>query len=488
MIDRNSPLPIYYQLQQLLKEQIESNALKVGDQLPTEQEMCAQYHISRAPVRQALHALTQEGYIYRQAGVGTFVAEKPRASSEQQVTLRFLAYDVRWAALMERAVQHWNTIHSGHNIRLDVIIPSQSEFHQTLCSSVGSDNVPDIISIDYVWIARYAQLGYLLDLDEMEPDFATRVKSELETPVLRNNIIKGRLYGLPIQADVTGFWYRRDWFEAEGLNPPETWDEWLTLLEYFSRDSIKARYGHRWPVAFPVSTTTGEATLNLLLPFIWAAGGTLLDKEGYFTTDERPVFQALTFLRQIVRERHYLPDDVASFHWWNIPHLLAQDKVPMTLGGTYEWPAISEESGWEREEMTRRLGFVPIPRPNTSSAPVASLGGTTWAIMRHSKQRELSLEILKMAMEPKIMLDFCERELQISSLQPLNQRLIEGNKHQWMQTVVPMLAAARPRPMLENYVQTSSFIQRMFEMVFVEDVPVETAIQQTKCALKLLVG
>ncbi|MEA3308597.1 MAG: extracellular solute-binding protein [Chloroflexota bacterium] len=488
MIDRDSPLPIYYQLQQLLKAQIESDALEAGDRLPTEQELCTQYHISRAPVRQALQALTQEGYIHRRAGVGTFVAKRCPAPAEQRVTLRFLAYDVRWAALLERAVQHWNATHPGRNIRLEVIIPSQAEFHQTLCASVGSDNDPDIVSIDYVWVVRYARLGYLLDLDTLDHSFATQVKAELEPPVLRNNTIKGRLYGLPIQADVTGFWYRRDWFEAEGLNPPETWDEWLALLEYFSQDNIKARYGHRWPIAFPVSTTTGEATLNLLLPFIWAAGGTLLDEEGHFTTDERPIFQALTFLHQIVQERHYLPDAVTSFRWWDIPHLLAQDKVPMTLGGTYEWAAISEEAGGERDAVTRHLGFVPIPRPNMSSAPVASLGGTTWAIMRHSQHRELSLEILKLAMEPQAMLNFCERELQISSLRPLNQQLMVGDKQQWMQTVIPLLAAARPRPMLENYVQISSFVQRMFEMVLVEDVPIATAIQQTKRTLELLAG
>ena len=487
MIDRNSPLPIYYQLQQLLKEQIKGDSFKAGDRLPTEQEMCTQYHISRAPVRQALHALTQEGYIYRQAGVGTFVAENPLASSEQQNTLRFLAYDVRWVTLMEQAIQHWNAAHPHRDIHLDVTMPSQSEFHQTLCSSVGNDNIPDIVSIDYVWVARYARLGYLLALDTLAPDFVTRMKEELEPPVLRNNTLNGHLYGLPIQADVTGLWYRRDWFEAEGLNPPETWDDWLTLLEYFSQDSVKARYGHRWPVAFPVSTTTGEATLNLLLPFIWAAGGTLLDKDGHFTADERPIFQALTFLRKITWEYHYLPDDVASFHWWNIPHLLAQDKVPMTLGGTYEWPAISEESGWEREEMTRHLGFVPIPRPATNSASVTSLGGTTWAIMRQSEHRELSMEILKMAMESETVLSFCERELQISSLKAINQQFIEGRQHQWMQTVVPLLAVARPRPMLENYVQVSRFLQRMFEMVLVENINIKTAVQWAKHTLELLV-
>jgi len=73
MIDRNSPIPLYYQLKQYFTKQMESGALHSGDRLPTEMELCEQFDISRAPVRQALSELAREGLIYRRAGQGTFV-------------------------------------------------------------------------------------------------------------------------------------------------------------------------------------------------------------------------------------------------------------------------------------------------------------------------------------------------------------------------------------------------------------------------------
>ncbi len=75
MIDKNSPIPIYYQLEEEIKQMIE-NELVPGDLLPSEREYAEKYDISRMTVRQAITNLAKEGLLYRQKGRGTFVAEK----------------------------------------------------------------------------------------------------------------------------------------------------------------------------------------------------------------------------------------------------------------------------------------------------------------------------------------------------------------------------------------------------------------------------
>jgi GntR family transcriptional regulator len=69
------PLPIYYQLKEALREQIESGVLKPHERLPSERELEETYHISRMTARRALSELEVEGYVYRQQGRGSFVAE-----------------------------------------------------------------------------------------------------------------------------------------------------------------------------------------------------------------------------------------------------------------------------------------------------------------------------------------------------------------------------------------------------------------------------
>lgn len=72
-ISEENNLPLYQQLKNILKGQIVSGALRVGDQLPSESELCTRYGVSRITVRQAIGSLVQEGLLYRRPGKGTFV-------------------------------------------------------------------------------------------------------------------------------------------------------------------------------------------------------------------------------------------------------------------------------------------------------------------------------------------------------------------------------------------------------------------------------
>jgi GntR family transcriptional regulator len=75
-IDRNSPMPLYYQLKQLLIEKLDSTEWKPGDLVPSELELVDKYNLSRTTVRQALAELTFEGRLVRHRGQGTFVASQ----------------------------------------------------------------------------------------------------------------------------------------------------------------------------------------------------------------------------------------------------------------------------------------------------------------------------------------------------------------------------------------------------------------------------
>lgn len=72
----SSRIPLYYQLENVLREKITSGTYSGGDRLPTEIELIEQYSVSRITVRQALSALAEEGLIERRQGRGTYVAER----------------------------------------------------------------------------------------------------------------------------------------------------------------------------------------------------------------------------------------------------------------------------------------------------------------------------------------------------------------------------------------------------------------------------
>ncbi len=75
-LDKALPVPLYHQLKTVLLEKLKHGQWKPNDQLPTEDELGAQFGVSKATVRQALRDLAQAGLVRREQGRGTFVAEQ----------------------------------------------------------------------------------------------------------------------------------------------------------------------------------------------------------------------------------------------------------------------------------------------------------------------------------------------------------------------------------------------------------------------------
>lgn len=81
-LDRTVPIPLYFQLENWLLEQIESGAFAVGESIPTESQLREMFQVSRTTVRQAIYELIRSGWLIRNGKKGTIVSvpNKKRAS------------------------------------------------------------------------------------------------------------------------------------------------------------------------------------------------------------------------------------------------------------------------------------------------------------------------------------------------------------------------------------------------------------------------
>lgn len=75
-INRESPDKLYQQLIVILRGKLDSDEWAVGTQIPTEEELCRAYEVSKATVRIAIAELVRQGYLRRQQGKGTFVCKR----------------------------------------------------------------------------------------------------------------------------------------------------------------------------------------------------------------------------------------------------------------------------------------------------------------------------------------------------------------------------------------------------------------------------
>ena len=68
-------IPLYYQLEQIIKSKILMGEFLPGEQIPTEKDLCETYQVSTITARQAILNLVNEGLIIRRQGKGSFVRE-----------------------------------------------------------------------------------------------------------------------------------------------------------------------------------------------------------------------------------------------------------------------------------------------------------------------------------------------------------------------------------------------------------------------------
>ena len=114
-IDRNSHLPLYIQVKQLLSEKIRVGEWKPGEKIPSEEEIQQIFNVSRTTVRQAMREIELEGKINRQAGRGTFVTQPKFVEGPD-------AFELEMSEFTKQGMQvSWQVIQAGEVVAPDKV-------------------------------------------------------------------------------------------------------------------------------------------------------------------------------------------------------------------------------------------------------------------------------------------------------------------------------------------------------------------------------
>jgi GntR family transcriptional regulator len=153
-ISRSSKVPLYYQLYEILHDQIQEGVWKPEDMLPSESELVERYQLSRATVRQAFEMLVNQGRVYRRRGQGTFVS---RPVFEQNLN-RIISF---WDDMHQRGLKPGTRVLSNELIQAseDVIENLEIESNEELASLVRlrlADDEP--LSVEHsLLVHKYCQ-------------------------------------------------------------------------------------------------------------------------------------------------------------------------------------------------------------------------------------------------------------------------------------------------------------------------------------------
>lgn len=455
-IDRESSEPLHAQLKRLVHQAIKKGELRPGDRLPTEQELCRMFGLSRTPVRQALTELVQEGLLVRIPGRGTFVAEQPKLSTSP-LTLRAVV-EPGWSPPLQQAARLWNRDHPHKTVHLVVEEVPYPQLRGYLIEQVAVGTAPDISLLDSAWVAEFADLGYLWPLDDVVPHWEARHAHRLVEASLHANRYKNRLMAVPANVDVTVLWYRKDWLEEEGLKAPYTWEDLLQVGHHFRHPQVSARFGFdTHAFLFVGGQRGGETTTYQLLPLLWSAGGDII-AGGRVVLDQQATRVFLAFLRSLVWVHALTPPDVVRFKWDQASRLFAQHKAVMALGGLYEMPFICRTAGWTEREFLAHVGVAPVPAGPTGQ--FATLGGMSYGIYRQSPHPDLALSVLEYTGHPQVIRLFWKHHRYHTPWTHVTPptRLVPYVAH-----TQRLLQYGRPRPSIPEYTRISEQFRWLVE-------------------------
>lgn len=157
----NRQPPRYQVIKQYLLEQIQRGDFPVDHQIPPEETLATTFGVSRMTANKAIRDLVQEGYLWRQSGIGTFVAD--RRSESPLVEINNIADEVRGRghAYANRVIVREAVVADDEiAMRMGVKVGSQL-FHSRLVHL--EDGMPIQLEIRYVnprWVPGYLDADF----------------------------------------------------------------------------------------------------------------------------------------------------------------------------------------------------------------------------------------------------------------------------------------------------------------------------------------
>jgi GntR family transcriptional regulator len=228
ILDKNSPIPAYYQLKTMLQNKIQNGEYQEGELIPSERELSENFNISRMTVRQALNQLVVEGLIIREKGRGTFVA---RRKIEQRNICSFSETVKLEGRIPSTKVLRFEKIPASQDI-CSILDLNKDELIYAIKRLRFADGIP--VAIEEVFIPEYylpgferfkldtslyrliyQEYGYSIDFmdNKIEASIATQAEKKLlkimsALPVLR-------ITGISYIPNNRKFSYERDVYRSD---------------------------------------------------------------------------------------------------------------------------------------------------------------------------------------------------------------------------------------------------------------------------------
>jgi multiple sugar transport system substrate-binding protein len=377
------------------------------------------------------------------------------------------------ASMVDELVGMWNEANPDRMINLTYI--PHTEMVPKIAQAIASGEVPDLMGMDLIYAPQFEAAGQLVDITDLigdDPNLETASPGHMAV-----STYEGRLYGVPLYADVSALFWNKDLFRQAGLDPEKPPTSLAEIREY--ADKITALGGDVKGYFLPGSCA--GCNIFTVGPLMWASGATIEPE----AADGEPlqgegVKQVLQWARDMIAAGNVHED--ARAETGETFHLrFGSGKVGMMGTGNFNITLVKEQNP--------DMDFGVTLLPGVETGQVASFaGGDIVAIPKGSKRVDDAVDFMKWLLSDEVQVEGYARMLNMTTRGDMtdNEYFRENPK---VQEVAKAIEVARTPYTLKFFELINSpqgpWLQ-MLQRAYYEDTELDTIISDAQAQMKAI--
>jgi multiple sugar transport system substrate-binding protein len=378
---------------------------------------------------------------------------------DEGITISFLDAEDKSGAWAE-VIQRFEKNNPGIHVNL-IEGPASTNTRQSQYAAalLAGDSTYDLIYLDVIWVAKFAEAGWLVPLNDR---FPPAMRDKYLPGDIQASMYDGQIWRVPIRTDGGMLYYRKDLLEKANMQPPETFDQLVSESERLQSPP------DLWGFVFMGKQYEGLTCA--FLEILRGYGGEVIGPDNECLLDSPESIAAFSWMHDSVFKDKIVPQAVRTYEENETLAAFLSGKSVFMRNWPYAWKVCQEDNSAVRG----KVGIVPmVHAPEESSS--ATLGGWGFGISTFSKHKEEAWKFASYVGSPEAQKVFALKQGGAPSLKSLykDPDLLALNPH--YPELYKVLLHAEPRPVNPNYPEISDVIQRHVSAVLTDTETPEQA-------------
>lgn len=284
-------------------------------------------------------------------------------------TLRWYVFNEPSGAFSEAARQCSKAAKGAYRVKL-VPLPADATQQrvQLVRRLAAKDPYIDLIGMDVIWTAEFAEAGWILP---WQGKAAIQARQGRLQSTIKSATYQGQLWGIPFTSNIQLLWYRTD----RVARPPQTWDKLIQVAESLGVGTLQVQ-GARY-----------EGLTVFFNSLLASAGGSILNQEGTAVSLEgEPTRKALTIMKRLARSRASNPALATARE--DDTRLAFEAGSPFMINYTYVWPSARQNA----PQIAAHMGWARWPAVIKNHPSRVTLGGINLSVSAYSHYPQLAFQ------------------------------------------------------------------------------------------------